>query len=183
MNTNTHVGPSFSRSNRFARLLWGLVYLLLFRFSPIPFHEWRSFILRLFGAKIGKGVHVYPAVRIWAPWNLEIKDHAGIASGVNLYAQGKILIGRKTVISQGAHLCAGTHDYTREGFPLYTKPIVIGDEVWIAADVFVHPGISIGNGTVVGARSVVTRSLPEWKVCSGHPCIPVKNRVLHRNEL
>lgn len=182
MNTNTHTGPSFSRSNRFARLIWNIAYLLLFRFTPIPLHGWRSFVLRLFGAKVGTSVHVYPAVRIWAPWNLELKDFAGIANGVNLYSQDRIVVGRKTVISQGTHLCTGTHDYSIDGFPLYTKPIIIGDEVWLAADVFVHPGVTIGSGTVVGARSVVVRSLPEWKVCSGHPCKPIKERVLHRNE-
>ena len=179
INTNTHIGPSFSLKNRFARMIWGIIYVILFRYSPRPLHTWRSFLLRMFGAKIGKGVHVYPAVRIWAPWNLIIGDYTGIAEDVILYSQDIIQIGNNSVISQGTHLCAGTHDYTKKGFPLITKPIHIGDNVWIAAEVFVHPGIVIENGSVVGARAVVTKSLPAWKVCAGNPCIPLKNRVLN----
>jgi putative colanic acid biosynthesis acetyltransferase WcaF len=158
------------------RLLWNLTAVVLFRFSPRPLHGWRSFLLRLFGAKVGAGVHVYPNVKIWAPWNIELGDECGIANGVILYSQGKIIIGQKTVVSQGAHLCAGTHDYTMPGFPLITKPIHIGDHVWIAAEVFIHPGITIREGCVIGARSVVTQDMPAWKVCAGHPCRAIKER-------
>lgn len=156
--------------------------MLLFRPSPRPLHAWRSFLLRLFGAKIGSGVHVYPRVTIWAPWNLVIGDETGIADGAILYSQGIITIGKRAVISQGVHLCAGTHDYTKAGFPLVTLPIVVGDHVWVAAEAFVHPGVTIGEGTVVGARSVVTKDLPSWKVCSGFPALPLKDRILSRAE-
>lgn len=176
INTNTRTGPSFSFRNRIARLLWGMVYLFFFRYSPRPLHGWRRILLRFFGASIGKGVHVYPGVRIWAPWNLEIDDYSGVGDGVQLYSQGLIKIGKYVVVSQGTYLCAGTHDYREPGFPLITKPIHIEDHVWVAAEAFIHPGITIGEGTVVGARSVVNRSLPSWKVCSGNPCIILKDR-------
>lgn len=158
---------------------WRVVYLALFRFSPRPFHVWRSFLLRLFGAKIGKGAHIYPAVKIWAPWNLEIGDEVGIGNGVILYSQAKIIIGRRAIISQGTHLCTGTHDYTKKGHPLIAFPIIIEEEAWLAAEVFVHPGIRIGQGTVIGARSVVTKEMPSWMVCAGHPCKPLKARVIN----
>lgn len=148
----------------------------MFRLSPRPCHGWRSFLLRCFGATVGRGVHVYPGVKIWAPWNLILEDQAGIASGVTLYSQGVIHIGKKAVISQGAHLCAGTHDFDQPGFPLVAKPIVVGDQAWIAAEVFVHPGVTIGQGCVVGARSVVIKDLPEWSVCSGFPAIKIRDR-------
>lgn len=179
VNQDTYSGPSFSFQNRFARIIWMGFYLFLFRYTPNPFHSWRSFVLRLFGAKVGIGVHVYPKVKIWAPWNLELGDYSGVANDVNLYSQGKITIGKKAVISQGAHLCAGTHDYTHPGFPQISKPIHVGDQSWIAAEAFIHPGISIGEGAVIGARSVVNRDMPSWMVCSGHPCIPLKTRKLH----
>ncbi|AMR34068.1 acetyltransferase [Mucilaginibacter sp. PAMC 26640] len=178
INKDTHTGPSFSLSNRMARVIWNLIALFLFRFSPKPFHPWRSFLLRCFGAKVGKGVHVYPGVRIWAPWNLDLGDGCGIGSGAILYSQGKITIGRRAVISQGVNLCAGTHDYTRVGSPLITRPIYIGDSAWIAAEAFVHPGVHIGNGCVIGARAVVVSNMPEWMVCAGHPCKPIKARVM-----
>ena len=177
-NQDTFTGPSFSLRNRLARVLWGIVYNVLFRFSPNPLHGWRAFLLKSFGAKIGHGVHVYPGVKIWAPWNISLDDECGIASGAILYSQGKIKIGTRSVISQGAHLCAGTHDYTKKGFPLITGPINIGDHVWIAAEAFIHPGVSIDTGSVIGARSVVNRDMPAWMICAGHPCVPIKKRVL-----
>ena len=176
-----YVGTNFTLKNRMARVLWSVVYLLLFRYSPKPLHGWRSFLLRCFGARIGKSVHVYPATKIWAPWNLTIGDEAGVANGAILYTQGKISIGKKAVISQGVHLCAGTHDYSLPGFPLYTMPIFIGDQAWVAAEAFIHPGITIGNGCVIGARSVVTKDMPDWMVCTGHPCKPIKERKFNLN--
>lgn len=178
MVEGTYVGTNFSISNRIGRVLWAFVYILFFKFSPKPFHGWRSFLLRLFGAKVGKKVHVYPGAVVWAPWNLELGDHVGIANGAILYTQGKITIGRHAVISQGAHLCAGTHDYNQPGFPLITKPIIVSDYAWVAAEAFVHPGITIGKGSVVGARSVVTKDTPDWMVCAGHPCKPLRPREL-----
>ena len=178
INEDTHTGASFALKNRLARVVWNTIYILLFRLSPKPFHKWRSFLLRLFGAQIGKSVHVYPAVKIWAPWNLRINDETGIGNGAIIYTQGKITIGKRAVISQGVHLCAGTHDYTKKGHPLITAPITIEDHAWIAADAFVHPGITIGEGAVIGARSVVTKDMPSWMVCAGHPCKPIKPRII-----
>jgi putative colanic acid biosynthesis acetyltransferase WcaF len=180
INTNTHSGASFSLSNRLMRLVWGLVYVFLFRFSPRPCHAWRAFLLRLFGAKIGKGVHIYPAVQIWAPWNLEVGDETGVGNGAILYTQGKIILGKRVVISQGVHLCSGSHDYTKSGFPLFTKDIIVEDQAWVAAEAFVHCGVTIGEGAVIGARSVVSKNMPAWMVCAGHPCKPIKERVLER---
>ncbi len=177
-NKDTFTGASFSLSNRLARMIWGIVYAAFFRFSPRPFHGWRSFLLRLFGAKIGKGVHIYSGVKIWAPWNLEVKDEAGVGSGAILYSQARIVIGYRAVVSQGVHLCTGTHDYTKNGQPLIAFPINIGDRAWVAAEAFVHPGITIGEGTVIGARSVVTKDMPAWMVCAGHPCKVLKERIV-----
>lgn len=176
VNSNTHTGPSFGLGNRLARALWLVAWVLLCRWTPAISYFWRSFILRIFGAKVGRGAHVYPGVKIWAPWNLEIGEEAGIANGTTLYSQGKITIGKRVVISQGSHLCAGTHDFEKPGFPLITKPIHIGDHAWLAAEVFVHPGVNVGEGCVVGARSVVTKDLPEWMVCSGFPAKALRAR-------
>lgn len=178
INENTISGPSFSFRNRVFRTVWMCAYLLLFRYSPKPMHKWRALILRLFGAKIGKDTHVYPKVIIWAPWNLELDDECGIANGVNLYNQGMITIGKRAIISQDAYLCTGTHDFTRRGFPLVTRPISVGDNAWVAAQVFIHPGVTVGEGTVLGARSVVTKDMPAWTICAGFPCKPLRERVI-----
>ncbi|TDH24644.1 putative colanic acid biosynthesis acetyltransferase [Segetibacter sp. 3557_3] len=175
-NVDTHTGPSFSLKNRIARLAWNVTASIFFKWSPTPLHSWRSFLLRLFGAKVGKRVHVYPHAKIWAPWNLELANESGIANGVILYSQAKISIGERAVISQGVNLCAGTHDYSVPGFPLISKPIQVGKQAWIAAEAFVHPGVKIGEGCVIGARSVVSQDMPSWMVCVGFPCKPIKER-------
>jgi putative colanic acid biosynthesis acetyltransferase WcaF len=175
-NTDTYTGPSFSLKNRIRRVIWYIFYLGLFKYSPRFFHSWRSFVLRCFGAKIGKGVHIYPKVIIWAPWNLEIADNVGIANGVNLYSQGKIIIGKKSIISQGSFICTGSHDYRKKGNPLITKAIIIKDNVWIAAECFIHPGSIINSGAIIGARSVVSNEIPSWSVCVGFPCKFIKKR-------
>lgn len=177
METSAHTGPSFSLGNRFARAAWGIVYVVLFRFSPRPFHAWRRWLLVMFGARIAKGCHIYPKVRIWAPWNLVCDEEAGVGDGAILYNQAPITLGKRVVVSQGAHLCTGSHDYESPGFELFAKPIIVGDHAWIAAECFIHPGVTIGEGAVIGARSVVTLDVPPWTVCAGNPCKPIKPRV------
>ena len=175
-NTDAHKEPSFSLGNRMVRFFWNIACVLLFRYSPRPFHGWRAFLLRLFGAKIGKGCHVYPKVKIWIPSNLTCGDYAGVADDAILYDQAPIFIGEKAVISQGAHLCTGTHDYENPKFQLIAKPIRIEKAAWIGAEAFILPGIVIGAGAVIGARSVVTKDISERMVCAGNPCKPIKSR-------
>lgn len=177
--------PSFTLENRIRRQIWNIARALLFRSSPRPLHVWRSFLLRLFGAEIGIGCHVYPGVRIWAPWNLRLGNYVGVADEVILYCMDKIDVGDYAVISHGAHLCCGTHDYNTDNFQLTVKPIVIGSRAWICAEAFVHPGVTVPEGAVVGARAVVTKSLVEpWTVYSGNPCrsIGTRRRTLVQNE-
>jgi putative colanic acid biosynthesis acetyltransferase WcaF len=134
-------------------------------------------MLRLFGARLGKGCHVYPGARIWAPWNIRLGSHVGVADGVVLYSMSEIVVGDYAVLSQGVHLCCGTHDYQSPNFELLSKPIEVGRYAWLCADVFVHPGIKIPEGAVVGARSVVTKTPPKsWTVYAGNPCLEVRAR-------
>ncbi len=177
-DVDAHSGPSFSLQNRIVRALWNCIYVLLFRFSPRPLHAWRDFLLRIFGARLGAKSHIYPKAIIWAPWNLVCGDQVGVADGAIIYNQALIRIGKRAVISQGAHLCSGTHDYTAPNFPLIARPITIGDEAWIAAEAFIHPGVTIGDGAVIGARAVVTKDMPAWMICAGHPCAPLKPRAI-----
>ncbi|WP_262964952.1 WcaF family extracellular polysaccharide biosynthesis acetyltransferase [Methylobacter psychrophilus] len=178
-NNDPYTEPSFQLSNRLLRAVWGVVYFLFFRTSPRPFHAWRSFILKLFGAKIGQHVHVYPSVKIWAPWNLHLGNYVGIGDGATLYCMETITIGDYAVISQGAHLCCGTHDYNSKNFQLLAKPIIIESQAWVCAEAFIHPGVVIPEGAVIGARSVVTKSLlVPWAVYAGNPCKQVATRHL-----
>lgn len=159
------------------RILWALVRPA-FSLSPRFIHGWRPFVLRMVGARVGSEVQVDPSVEIFAPWALEIGDQSSIGHGATLYNLGPIKIGRQATISQGAHLCAGTHDYTRADFPLLKPPIVVGDQAWICADAFVGPGVSVGEGAVVAARAVVVRDVPPWTVVAGNPARFIKERGL-----
>lgn len=170
-------GPSFSLKHRLRRQLWNIVYLIFFRISPRPFHAWRALLLRLFGATLGTGCHVYPSAKIWAPWNLILGDFVGVGDSAILYSMEKIIIGNYAVISQGAYLCGGTHDYNSENFQLVIKPIVIGMHVWVCAEAFIHPGVVIPDGAVIGARAVATKNLlSAWTVYAGNPCKAIAAR-------
>ncbi len=158
------------------RALWMVTSAVLFRLSFHNWYAWRRLLLRIFGARIGSGVRVRPSVKIEIPWNLTIDDQAVVGDDAILYCLGPIYIGRRVVISQYAHLCAGTHDFDDPSFPLIKPPISVGDNCWIAADVFVGPDVRIGKGTVVGARSSVFKSLPENVIAVGNPAKVIRHR-------
>jgi len=162
--------------NRLGRVLWHVVWLMLYRPTPRSFHLWRCFLLRLFGAKIGKGAHPYPSAKIWAPWNLEMADHSCLSEYVDCYSVDKIHIGSHAVVSQYTFLCTASHDYEAPDFPLVTAPIIIDANAWLAADVFIGPGVTVGEGAVVGARSSVFKNIDPWTIVAGHPAKFIKNR-------
>lgn len=175
INTDPYTGPCFSKGNRLARALWGVVYALLFRTSPRPFHAWRAWLLQVFGARLGEHCHVYPRAIIWAPWNLECGDKVGVADGAEIYNPSPIRIGDQATISQGAYLCGASHDYRQAHFPLVSQPIIVEKQAWIAARAIVAMGVTISEGCVIGAGSVVTKNMPPWTVCAGSPCRVLKS--------
>ena len=157
--------------------LWWLVYTLLFRPSPQIMYGWRRFLLRRFGAKIGKKVILRPTTQITYPWKVSIGNFSWIGDDVVLYSLGEISIGSNTVVSQRSYICTGNHDYLSKNFDIYAQKISIGSKCWLASDVYVAPSVNIGDGTVVGARSSVFKDLPANKVCIGSPAKPIKNRI------
>jgi putative colanic acid biosynthesis acetyltransferase WcaF len=157
--------------------LWWIVQATLFRASPQVLYGWRRFLLRLFGCSLGKGVLVRPTVEITYPWKVSIGDYSWIGHDVTLYSLGDIHIGANVVVSQGSYLCSASHDIQSPTFDIYDKPVSIEDEAWIAAEVFVAPGVRIGRGSVVGARSTVFHDLPPMMVCFGNPAEPVRPRL------
>jgi putative colanic acid biosynthesis acetyltransferase WcaF len=164
---------NYPPSTHLKRILW-VFCQALFRFSPTPLHGWRIFLLRRFGARIGRGVRIYPSVDVTFPWNLSIADHVVVGYGVKLYALAPIAIESNVLVSQGVHLCAGSHDYRQPNFPLVLRPICVESGAWIAADAFIGPGVTIGAGSVVGARAVVVRNVPPRSVVVGNPARVIK---------
>ncbi|ONF96439.1 LbetaH domain-containing protein [Sphingomonas jeddahensis] len=169
-------GPSFTRRNRLYRLAWSITWLLLARWTPPPLRGWRRLLLRLFGAQVAPTANVYASARIWSPANLSIADHAAIGPGAIVYSMAPTTIGAYAVISQRAHLCAGTHDIEDPGFQLVARPIAIGARAWIAAEAFVGPGVTVGEGAVLGARGCAMRDLAPWTVYRGNPATPLRHR-------
>jgi putative colanic acid biosynthesis acetyltransferase WcaF len=167
--------PKWTTREKLARVLWACV-VPFFRFSPRPAWGWRRFILRLFGSRIGRGVHVCPSVAITMPWNLEIGSFASVGDRVILYALGTIAIGSCTTLSQGAHLCAGTHDYRKPHMPLLKSPISVGAGVWICTDAFIGPGVNVGDDAIVGARAVAMHDVPTSTIVVGNPATRLRLR-------
>ena len=163
--------------------LWWLVQASLFKGSPQFAYGFRRWLLRLFGAQVGQGVVIRPSATITYPWKVSIGDHAWVGDNVVLYSLGEIEIGAHAVVSQSSYLCAADHDYTDPTFPIRSRKITIGLEAWVAADVFVAPGVTIGQAAVIGARSSVFADMPAGMVCFGYPCKPVKQRVMPASSL
>lgn len=176
--TLRQVSPWATRA-KIARLLWSIVEQTLFRYSFRTMYRWRAFLLRRFGAKIGRHCIIRRSVRVEVPWHFSMGDYSTLGDECIVYSLGRITLGDRVTISQYSYICAGTHDHTRPDFPLLRPPIVIEDDVWIAADVFIGPDVRIGRGALVGARSSVFKDLPPWRVCVGNPAKPVKDRQYH----
>lgn len=170
--------PSFSLTNRIFRAIWAVTWLALASWTPPFFHGWRRLLLRTFGADIHPTALVYGTVRVWYPPNLRMSEHSSLGPRVNCYCMAKIDVGAHAVISQGTHLCAGSHDIDDPNFQLITKPIVIGSRAWIAAEAFVGPGVAVGEGAVLGARGVTFKSLECWTVYAGNPAGAIRKRRL-----
>ena len=170
------------RSGAFVQLWW-MTQSILFASSPQFLYGWRNWLLRIFGAKIGKGVIIRPSVRITYPWKLTIGDYAWIGDNVELYTLGEIVIGNNAVISQRTYICTASHDHTKPTFDIYSVKTVIEDEAWVATDVYVAPGVTIGRGAVIGARSSVFSDMPAGMICVGSPAKPIKPRIMDENHV
>ncbi|WP_422374601.1 putative colanic acid biosynthesis acetyltransferase [Roseibium sp.] len=166
---------SFGLKNRLFRILWGVTWFLLASWSQ-PLHGWRRFLLRQFGAKVGEGVYVAPSARIWHPGNLVLEDFAAIADEADIYNMAPVTIGKYAVVSKRAHLCAGSHDINDDRFLLIAKPVTLEAYSWVAAEAFVGPGVTVGEGAVLGARGVTAKDLAPWTVFAGNPARPLKER-------
>jgi putative colanic acid biosynthesis acetyltransferase WcaF len=174
--------PVFGLRNKLSRLFWQIIWIILCRFTPIPLHGWRSFVIRCFGGRIGKRNRIYPDVRIWAPWLLTTGDTVIIGPGVEVYNPGGIELGHHTIVSQGAYLCGATHDYNSPAFTYLAKPIRTEPYVWICARAIVLPGVECGEGCVLGAGSVATRSMTAWTVFAGNPARAIRARAMKISE-
>jgi putative colanic acid biosynthesis acetyltransferase WcaF len=162
-----------------ARQVWQVTWALLFRPTPKILHSWRRLLLRLFGARLGRGSIIHPSTKVWAPWNLEMGEYAGLGPYVDCYNVAKVTLGDYCIVSQYTYLCSASHDYTRINLPLVSKPIRLGHRVWVASDAFIGHGVTVGDGVVIGARSSVFADIEPWTVVAGSPARRIKMRTLN----
>ena len=176
LTQDAYTQPAFSVGNRARRLIWNVIWLLLYRTSPRPFHAWRAMLLRMFGATLGPDCHFYPKSKVWAPWNLVCADHVAAADGVEIYNPSLMELGSHVILSQECYLCGATHDYNHPAFPLLAFRMKIERYAWICARASVGPGVNVGEGAVLGLASVTTKDLLPWTVYAGNPAQPVRPR-------
>jgi putative colanic acid biosynthesis acetyltransferase WcaF len=170
-------GASFPLRLRLERAAFMLTWALLAAWTPPFLRAWRRQLLRMFGARLGRGANVYASVRIWHPRYLVMADYATLGPRVHCYNQALVTLGAYATVSQDTTLCAGTHDHEDADFQLHARPITLGPECWIAAEAFVGPGVHVGAGAVLGARGVAMRDLEPGMVYAGNPAVPIKRRV------
>lgn len=163
------VPPGFRGRSPVIVALWRVTQGSLFAWSPPPLHGWRRGLLRLFGAYIGRGVRILPSARIAFPWKLHIGDNAWIGVDAVIYNLSPVHIGAHAVVSQRSYICAAGHAVDRADFAYVTGPVVIGDQAWVAMDAFVAPGVTIGAGAVLGARSSAFRDIAAGMIATGCP--------------
>jgi|ERR1700722_4895037 len=176
---NPYLQPYTSLRNRLGRALWHVAYALLFRPSPRPWHAWRAWLLRCFGARLGRHCHIYPRSRIWAPWNLSCEDGAAIADEAVIYNAAEVHLGLHAIVSQQAYICTATHDIDDPAFPMTVAPISLGQYAWVCARACVLPGVAIRDGAVLGLGSVASKNLESWQVYAGIPARRIRQRERH----
>lgn len=175
---NFSVPSGFRGRSKVIVQLWWIIEKSLFAWSPQVAYGWRRFLLRLFGASIGKGVLIRPSAKFTYPWKIKIGDYTWIGEECVLYSLGTITIGSHVSVSHNVFLNTGLHNYESINFEIDAKPLVICDQAWVTTDVYLAPGVTIGKGCVIGARSSVFKDMPEGWICFGNPAKPVKKRKL-----
>ena len=160
-------------------LLWEWCWILFCSWTPKPFNRWRLFWLKRFGAVIAGEPFVHQRARIQIPWHVTLHDRSCLGDRANLYSLGEIEVESEAVIAQEAYICTGTHLFGQMGLPLATRKIRIGRGAFIGARAFVLPGVTVGEGAIVGACSVVTGNVEPHTVNAGNPCRFLKHVDTH----
>lgn len=160
------------------RTLWFFLGLPILRSRLLPSSSIRSFVLRLFGAKVGLGIVLKPGIRVKYPWLLSIGDHSWIGEDVWIDNLTTVAIGANACISQGAYLCTGSHDLSDPSFGLLVHTITIEEGAWVGARAVICPGVTVAQCAVVAAGSVVTKDVPANEIHAGNPARFLKVREI-----
>jgi putative colanic acid biosynthesis acetyltransferase WcaF len=169
----------FNPGRPISRILWFIVLHLFFTNPLFPFMAPKRLLLKLFGAKVGKGLIIKPRVNIKYPWNLTIGDHVWIGEEVWIDNLVHVVIGDNVCLSQRCTLICGNHDYKRATFDLITGTIVIEAGAWIGAGALVGPGVKMGSHAILSIGSVTTTDIEPYAIYRGNPAVRVRDRVIN----
>lgn len=158
------------------RLIWSIVQATFYRYSFHTWNGWRAMLLRLFGARVGKGCTIRRTSKVYYPWKLVMGTGSCLGDDCEVYNLGPVTLGDWVTISQEAYICAGTHDYRYRTMPLITTPITLKDDSWICARAFVGPGVTVGQGAIVGACAVAMKDVEDMAIVAGNPAVFVRRR-------
>lgn len=179
INNFTEFKAPYSKSNKLHRLIWSIAWACLARPFPRSMAMgWKRTLLRAFGAKISSTAAVYATAKVFQPWLLTMDDYACLAEGVECYNAAPIIIGVNATVSQRAYLCTASHNIFSSQHEQIQEPIIIKDRAWVAAEAFIGPGVTIGEGAVVGARGCVFKDIESWTVVGGNPAKFIKKRII-----
>ena len=158
------------------RGLWYLILQLFFKNGFFPFVAPKRTMLRMFGARLGKGVIIKPSVNIKYPWNLSIGDYSWIGERVWIDNLGQVEIGSNCCLSQGCMLLTGNHDYSKSTFDLMVGEIALKNGVWIGARALVGPGCIAETHAVLAVESVAPQTMEAYSIYRGNPAQKIKDR-------
>lgn len=173
------VEVKYTRKDKIKRILWSVLYTVLVR--PWPRRSMRRlhiWLLRCFGAKVDKTAIIYSSAKVLIPWNLTMDAYATLADRV--YVENSTMVHLKpySIVSQESYLCTGTHDIWDKKFTAMSAPITIGKQAWVSARSLIGPGVTIGDGAVVSAGSVVFKNIKPWMIVCGNPPVIIGEREL-----
>jgi putative colanic acid biosynthesis acetyltransferase WcaF len=172
----------FSLKTKIRIYLWKFVNSTVFRWIPNQIRKPRIFLLRLFGAELSNSVNISRTAIIELPWNLKMGHLSSLGDNSWIYCLDTIEIGDKCCIGKDVYLITGSHSVVSSQFELVTKPIKINDCCWIATGSYILPGITLGEFSVVGALSIVTKSTEKFDIVGGNPAKFIKKRQISTKE-
>jgi putative colanic acid biosynthesis acetyltransferase WcaF len=172
---NSHFNPG---GNIVTRFLWFYTNAILFKTSLLPVNFIKAFLLKVFGAKVGKKVTIKPGVNIKYPWNLSIGNFCWIGENVWIDSLAPIIIGNNVCLSQGAVLLTGSHNYKKTSFDLITESIILKDGVWIGAAAIVNSGVVASSHAMLTSGSVANKNLDAFSIYQGNPAVKIRDRVI-----
>ena len=161
---------------RLTRALWYFTSLMFFESGWLPLSLPKRWLLRLFGATLGRQLVIKPHVRIKYPWRLSVGDHCWIGEEAWIDNLADVSLGNHVCISQQVYLCTGSHDHRKRSFDLITRPILVGNGAWLGARALILGGVTVHPNAIVAAGTVVTKDIPEGAVVAGQPSRTIGSR-------